>query len=156
MASSREASSRVINFAGHFKQMQWRAVLEAVINLTASIALVLKFGIYGVIMGTIVAFLWRTNDIILYANKYLLNRSSWHTYKIWLLNLAVFAVCWLASTFVDLSVSNFAMFFLKAGLVGIVVALAYFAELYVFEKESAKFLANAGKKVLRKFKLIKA
>ena len=156
MESSREASSRVINFAGHFKQMQWRAVLEAAINLTASIILVIKFGIYGVVLGTIVAFLWRTNDIILYANKHLLHRSSWHTYKIWLLNIAVFALCWFASTFVDLSVNSIPHFFLKGGIVGIVVALAYFVELGIFQKESAIFLIDAGKKALRKFKLKKA
>ena len=150
MASSREASSRVINFAGHFKQMQWRAVLEAVINLTASIVLILKFGIYGVLLGTIVSFCWRTNDIIIYANKHLLDRSSWHTYKIWLLNLVVFGLCWFASTFVNLTVSSIPMFFAKAIPVGIVVCLIYFAELCIFQKESARFLVGAGKKVIRK------
>ncbi|MBQ6272854.1 MAG: polysaccharide biosynthesis C-terminal domain-containing protein [Oscillospiraceae bacterium] len=156
MESSREASSRVINFAGHFKQMQWRAVLEAVINLTASILLVYKLGIYGVVLGTIVAFLWRTNDIILYANKYLLHRSCWQTYKIWLLNIAVFALCWFASTFVDLSVNSIPHFFLKGSIVGIAVFLVYFTELRFFHKESALFLVNVGKKVLRKIKLKKA
>ena len=156
MNSSREASSRVINFAGHFKQMQWRVVLEAVINLSASILLVMKYGIYGVVLGTIVAYFWRTNDIILYANKHLLNRSSWNTYKTWLLNLAVFALCWFASIFVDLSVSSIPLFFAKGALVGIVVALVYFAELCIFHKESAKFLMNAGKKELIRFRRIKA
>lgn len=150
MASSREASSRVINFAGHFKQMQWRAVLEAVINLTASILLVLKFGIYGVVLGTIVSFFWRTNDIIIYANKHLLNRSCWHTYKIWLLNLAIFGLCWFGSTFVDLTVNSIPMFFVKAVPVGIVVCLIYFTELCIFQKESAEFLIDAGKKALRR------
>lgn len=155
MDSSREASSRVINFAGHFKQMQWRAILEAVINLSTSIVLVIHYGIYGVVLGTIVAHLWRTNDIILYANKRLLHRSSWHTYKIWLLNIAVFALCWFASTFVDLSVSSIPSFFAKGALVGVVVALIYFMELYLFHKESALFLINGWKKVLLKFRLKK-
>ena len=126
MASSREASSRVISFAGHFRQMQWRAVLEAAINLSASILLVRKFGIYGVVLGTIVAYFWRTNDIILYANKHLLNRSCWCTYKIWLLNLVFFALCLFGSTFVDLSVTSIPQFFTKGALVGIIIALVYF------------------------------
>ena len=148
MAASREASSRVINFAGHFRQMQWRAVLEAVINLTSSILLVLKFGIYGVVMGTILAFLWRTNDIILYANKHLLNRSSWNTYKIWLLNVAVFALCWFLAGFVDLNVSSIPLFFVKGAAVGIAVALIYFAELFLFQREAAEFLLRSGRKLL--------
>lgn len=150
MASSREASSRVINFAGHFKQMQWRAIAEAAINLISSIILVLYLGIYGVVLGTIVAYLWRTNDIIIYANKHLLNRSCWHTYKIWLLNLAIFGLCWFGSTFVDLTVNSIPMFFVKAIPVGIIVCLIYFAELCIFQKESAEFLIGAGKKTLRR------
>lgn len=150
MASSREASSRVISFAGHFRQMQWRAVLEAAINLSASILLVRKFGIYGVVLGTIVAYFWRTNDIILYANKHLLKRSCWCTYKIWLLNLVFFALCLFGSTFVDLSVTSIPQFFTKGALVGIIIALVYFAELSIFHRDSAKFLINAGKKALNK------
>jgi hypothetical protein len=155
MASSREASSRVINFAGHFKQMQWRAVLEAAINLTASVLLVLKFGIYGVVVGTIVAYLWRTNDIILYANKKLLNRSSWCTYKIWLQNVVVFVLCWSASHFLDFTVDSFFAFFTKGALLGVVIVLVYFAALCLWQKESAKFLLSSGKKVLQKIKLAK-
>lgn len=151
MSSSREASSRVINFAGHFKQMQGRAVLEALINLSSSIILVLKFGIYGVVLGTIISYCWRTNDIIIYANKHLLNRSSWHTYKIWLTNLCFFAGIWLLSRFVDLSVTSFAGFFLKAIPCGIVILLIYFAELWFFQREAAVFLLNAAKKTIQKF-----
>lgn len=155
MDSSREASSRVINFAGHFKQMQWRAILEAAINLSVSIFLVLKYGIYGVVLGTIVAHLWRTNDIILYANKHLLNRSSWNTYRIWLQNLSVFAMFLIASRFIDLSVKNILSFFLTGSGVGIIVLFVYYLELFFFQHESAMFIFQAGKKVLRRFKLIR-
>ena len=136
--------------------MQWRAVLEAVINLSASILLVLKLGIYGVVLGTIVAFLWRTNDIILYANKHLLNRSSWCTYKIWFQNVVVFALCWFASRFVDLSVASIPAFFVKAVPVGCVVFLVYFVELSILQKDSAAFLLSSAKKVLIKLKLIRS
>ncbi len=151
LSSSREASSRVINFAGHFKQMQWRAILESVINIVASVILVLYFGIYGVLLGTIIAYLYRTNDIIIYANRNILKRSCWHTYKIWLGNIVVFAILFGVSLFVDLTATNFIGLVLKAIPCGIIVCLAYFVELAIFDKESAKYLLGMIKKPLGRF-----
>lgn len=90
LSNGRASSSQIIEYAGHFKQTQWRAVLEAAINVTVSLACVYRFGIYGVLIGTIAALLYRTNDIILYANRIILGRSPWRTYRRWLLNLALF------------------------------------------------------------------
>lgn len=150
LSSSREASSRVINFAGHFKQMQGRAILEAVINLVVSVFAVYKLGIYGVLIGTIVAYLYRTNDIIIYANRKILNRSCWATYRKWLINMAVFGLIWLASRYIDLTVSGFAGFFLVAIPTGIAICILYFVSLWLFERDSARYLLNMGKGAVRK------
>lgn len=90
LSNGRTASGMTINFAGHFKQKQGAAILESVINIVVSLACVWKFGIYGVLMGTIAALLYRTNDMILYANRKILGRNPWITYRRWLLNLALF------------------------------------------------------------------
>ncbi len=79
-----------IAFAGKFKETQWRAWLETGINLLVSFVCVFWFGIYGVLMGTIAALLYRSNDIIIFANRTVLNRSPWPTYRRWLTDLAVF------------------------------------------------------------------
>ena len=90
----RNASKQAIDFAQHFKKTQWRAVLESVINIVVSISAVLilrehnmMWGMYGVLIGTIVALLYRTNDMILYANRRILNRSPWATYRRWIVNI---------------------------------------------------------------------
>lgn len=152
LASSREASSRVINFAGHFRQMQWRAILESVINITVSVILVLKFGIYGVLLGTIAAYLYRTNDIILYANKYILTRSSWNTYKLWLMNMALFGLLCFGFSFIDLTVGGFAGFFLTAIPVGMVVCLSYFLMMWIFTKDAAVLMMKTVRKMFSRKK----
>ncbi|MBR1611338.1 MAG: hypothetical protein IJ672_07655, partial [Methanobrevibacter sp.] len=43
----------IINAAGHFKETQNRAILEAIINLTVSLLLLKPFGMYGLLIGTI-------------------------------------------------------------------------------------------------------
>lgn len=89
---ARRTSSQIINYAGAFKQTQWRSVLESTINLTVSLVLVQYIGIYGVLFGTIAALLYRTNDIIIYANVRLLDRMPWKTYRRWGINLGLMVV----------------------------------------------------------------
>ncbi len=150
LASSREASSRVINFAGHFKQMRWRAILEAVINLTVSIVLVIYLGVYGVLLGTIVAFVWRANDIILYANKVVLKRNAWKTYRRWLINLGWFALLYMGFRLIELPIHSFASFFLWGAICGFTICCLYCIELWIFEKDAARFLFRSLKSALPK------
>ena len=91
LSNGRASSALIIELAQHFKQTRGRSILEAVINLSVSVVAIHYFGIYGALLGTIAALLYRANDMILYANR-LLGRSPWITYKRWGVNLAVFVV----------------------------------------------------------------
>lgn len=71
----RVPSGTMINAAGHFKETQWRAVLEAAINLITSLLLIVPFGMYGILFGTVCSFAYRTTDIIYYSHKYILNTN---------------------------------------------------------------------------------
>ena len=86
----RTAASDVINFAGHFRQTQNRAIAESVINIVTSIIGIWKFGIFGALMGTFLASFYRTNDIILYVYKHLLKDNPWKTYKRWISCFVIF------------------------------------------------------------------
>lgn len=81
---------QTINYAGHFKLTTPQSILETVINLVVSLLAVSRFGMYGILFGTAVALLYRTNDIIIYANKRLLGRSPARTYLIHAVNIALF------------------------------------------------------------------
>lgn len=89
LTHSRVPMLQTIEYAGHFQQTVSRAIAEAVINLTVSLIGVYFMGIYGVLLGTVAALLYRTNDVILYANKKLLHRNCRRTYAIYFVNLLV-------------------------------------------------------------------
>lgn len=133
----RDSSAQVINYAGHFKNTQWRSVLEASINLVVSIIMVNKLGIYGVLIGTIVALLYRANDMIIYANKYLLKRNPLITYKRWLINILVF--CLVVIIFKNKvinndSIINYYSFFEYVTIIGIIIICIYIFIAFIFEK----------------------
>lgn len=89
LANGRKSSQVIINVAQHFEKTKWRAVAEAVINLSVSIVMTIKFGVYGVLLGTVAALLYRTNDMIIYASR-LIHRSALITYKRWFIDAAIF------------------------------------------------------------------
>ncbi len=126
LSVGRGASAQLINFAKHFKKTQWRSVLEASINIAVSIPCAYFFGIYGVLFGTIAALIYRTNDMIIYANHKILNRSCLPTYKRWIVNFIVFIAIDRATKFITLDLSNYFNIILWAAIACIVIVPIYF------------------------------
>ena len=92
LANGKLPSNHVLEFAGKFDQTRSHAIWEMVINIVVSVVAILRWGICGAILGTIVALLYRGTVMIFFANKKVLERSVMHTYKHWLVNGAVFAL----------------------------------------------------------------
>ena len=135
--NGRESSNMVIKFAGHFKQTQWRSVIEAAINITISLIGVYYYGIYGVLLGTIAALLYRTNDMIIYANKKILCRSPWKTYQRWLVNLILFIVVTVLSKlfFAHIDLNTYSRIILWAIITCTVVIPLFFVVASIFDRE---------------------
>lgn len=138
LSNGRNSSSLVINYAGHFKETQWRSILESAINITVSVICVFKFGIYGVLIGTIAALLYRTNDMIIYANKKILNRSPWKTYRRWLVNLALFVAVTLISkpVFAHISLDTYPKIIFWAAISCLIIVPLFFAVASLFDRKT--------------------
>ena len=100
LANGKLPSNHVLEISKQFNETVSHAIWEMVINIAVSVLAILKWGISGAIVGTIVALLYRGTMMIYHANKKVLGRSMWHTYKHWVVNGAVFALV-MALFFVD-------------------------------------------------------
>lgn len=138
----RTAAGDVINFAGHFRQTQNRAIAESTINIVASIIGIWKCGIFGALLGTIIASLYRTNDIILYVYKHLLKDKPWKTYKRW---IACFVVFFMVVLFVNVDnplYNSYPMVILYGSLWGCGCLLVYtLVQIVVNPKETRNVIA---------------
>ena len=144
LSNGRSAACQAVNHAGHFKQTQWRAILESAINIFVSVLCVQKFGIYGVLFGTIAAMLYRTNDFILYANKKILHRSPWITYRRWLLNLALFILVTIISKqiFAHVALDSYFSIIVCAALSCIVILPIFFITVSLFDLNTARYASS--------------
>ena len=77
-----------INVAGHFKETQAGAIIEAIINIVLSIIFVIKFGIIGVAIATFMAMTYRTIAHIFYLKDNILHRSIGKSLK----NMIIFLI----------------------------------------------------------------
>lgn len=57
MNNLRVPGNTIINAAGHFKETQTRAIIEAIINIIVSLILIRPLGMYGLLIGTICSFI---------------------------------------------------------------------------------------------------
>lgn len=101
---SRRPLLSVIDYAGHFQKTLPYTIAEAAINLITSVIGAYFLGIYGVLLGTVVALLYRTNQVIFYSNRTILGRGVKTTYRIYALNIVLFIATqaifrWLFGTF---------------------------------------------------------
>lgn len=140
LSCGRIASTHVISFAGHFKATQNRAILEAGINVIVSIIAVNFLGIYGVLVGTIAALMYRANDLILYSAHKILNRSAMITYKRWLINLIVFLVILLINRHLNIEMTSYKDIFLILIPYGLSTVLLFFCIMAIFEHKTTSYI----------------
>lgn len=154
LSKGRTASMHVINFAGHFKQTQWHAFAESGINIAASLIAVKLLGIYGVLLGTIAALIFRTNMMILYANRKILGRNPWITYRRWLLNLVLFILVTVAGKwfFSFIALDSYVRIIGWAVVTCIVVIPFFFGVVSLCEREVSHFAMELLKPYLLKVK----
>ena len=153
LVSGRATCGHIISFAGHFKKTQWRSVIEMILNITVSISAVLILnpygkGLYGVLIGTIVALLYRSNDMIIYSCRHILQRGIWKTYKRWIINIALFVLMYWLSTFINMKLDSYISLILWCIPVTAVVTIVFFAGAFISEPSSTKTTINLLKNKL--------
>lgn len=126
--------------AGHFKQTQRDAILESIINLSLSLILVNIIGIYGVLLGTILAVLYRDFAVINYSNRIILNRSGKNIVKIIVIDVIVFIALIVFNNLFVISIDSYLDFFLYAFIITLLSLLLFFVVNLCCSIESLKCL----------------
>ena len=126
----------VTEYAQMFRETRKQSIFEMIINLLITLILVNAIGIYGALIGTIAALLYRSVAIIWYVNRNILHRNPWITCKRWAWNAALFLLLFLLENKFLLAADTYGLFLVKACPVVIIVTVLYFLCLRLFEKEA--------------------
>lgn len=136
--------------AGQYKETRNAAVLEAVINIGVSLMLVRKYGINGVLIGTICSYLYRTVDVMIYTSKNIVVNTL--KKSIWRLSHNIITMVILMTVFQKLNVTpaGWLEWFLYACIVGVVCVLFYGIENFLLEPVEMKNTLNQVKRVVKR------
>lgn len=135
MVSGRALCGFLLSYAAQFRKTQNRAIIEAGLNLGVSIISVRFFGIYGVLLGTIVALFYRANDMIIYANLKLLKRNPWYTYRWWILNGIIFSLCSIIFSRLKIEIQSYQQFFCLVICYAVITISIFVGITYLFSKD---------------------
>lgn len=126
LSAGRYPFEAMVHIAGHFKKTQKSAIIETVINLVVSIALVQSMGIVGVLIGTVTSSLYRTLYLIQYVNEKIVHRKNWNTYLCWCSNCLVFALIVHISAHMGINLNSYVSVFVFCIPYLFVVCALYF------------------------------
>lgn len=142
LSNIRLVSNNLIGISNCAGKTVKRAYLEAALNLSTSIILVNFIGLYGVLIGTIVALLYRTNDVLIYSNKTILKRKLKDIYSIIVINILLFGLICFIGQYIKIEVSSFYVFLLIAFIIFCFVTIIYTGALIIMLIRSKNIYFN--------------
>lgn len=92
ISAAKTPASQIIEYSGSFNSTKWHAVCEMIINLTFTVAGILKWGICGALAGTVAAIVFRYAVTVWYTNKKILMRSPKESFLLLFINTCVFGI----------------------------------------------------------------
>lgn len=124
---------------GHFKETKKGAWIEALSNIIISIILVKKYGLVGIMVGSIFAVTIRTCEFIYYVNKYILKRNIIVNMKKILLLIIEFILIFIICRYLPLiENSNYINWIINAILVTITATIITLSVNFAFYKKEFK------------------
>lgn len=138
--------------AGHFKETRIGAWVEVFTNIVISTILVIKHGIIGVVIGTLIAMIIRTIEFIYHSNKYILKRNIILTLKkIFIMLIEVLVITLICHNYINIEIINYQSWVLYGIIIFVICTMIIMIINYiVFNKESKELIAFIKKYIKKR------
>lgn len=138
---------RVIKAAGHFKETQNGAYISAGLNIFFTIALVLKYGLIGTAIGTLIALFYHTCYFVWYLKSNILKRKIKYFVKHLFVDIVIVILSYaIAEKFVLFIDNYFDWMILATKVAVIVIIISFLINILVYRKKALWLLANLNAK----------
>lgn len=117
---SRYIQGNLMGLAGRAKQTGIVSIIEAIGNVSLSMLLVGKYGIYGVLFATVITLPLKVIYTTIVSDRMIIHRSCWKSVKIIISNLLVFSVNVVFSRYVPLQIDSVVKLIIAGSIIFIV------------------------------------
>lgn len=132
-----------INVAGTFKETQNGAIIEALINIVVSMVLFFftPLGLYGLLLGTVCSYIYRTADVIIYVYKHLIERNISKYIRLILVNIGTTIMLYMIFSIIfPVTASSFIEWIIKAIIISLVTITIYTTTNFCFNHAETKIV----------------
>lgn len=142
----------LVQAAGHYKQVKVGAFLEAGINIVLTWILIVKFGIVGAIIGTIIANAFRTIQYGWYSSKHMIDRSFMEIVRrfVWMTACLLLSIASSQLVIMYLSVSGWITWIVAAAIVFAIHACVVLVGSLIFYKQDLLECFSMLKRIIRR------
>lgn len=145
---SRYVSGNLTSLAGFANKIGKISVIEAIINVALTTVFIPFWGIRGALLGTIIALLFKANYLTVFANKVILKRSNFNSYRIWVSNILFFGLFVIITYFYRVQADNYVTLFVIAVIVSLIAySCFYLMNLAVNHKETMLYTGLLIRKI---------
>lgn len=133
----------IVFAAGHYKQTQISALIEALINIIVSVVLVFKYGIIGVAIGTFIAMSYRTVYLVFYLKKNIIMRPIKHFIRYIVVDIVIISISYLLTINLEMNELSYVSWFILGIKVAIIVAtITFLVNFLLYNKLIRVLLSN--------------
>lgn len=132
-----------INVAGTFKETQNGAIIEALINIVVSMVLFFftPLGLYGLLLGTVCSYIYRTADVIIYVYKHQIERNISKYIRLILVNIGTTIMLYMIFSIIfPVTASSFIEWIIKAIIISLVTVTTYITTNFCFNHIETKIV----------------
>lgn len=126
----------MVKAAGHYKETQNSAIIEATLNIVISVATVYVWGLVGVALGTAIAMLYRSIYYWIYLKKNVLNRPLKKVISIYFRDLVIVGLSTICTSWLELVHVSYLSWIMLACGVFVITSVIAFVVLIITDKKN--------------------
>ena len=133
----------IVKAAGHYKQTQKGAIIEALLNIVISVIVVWKFGLIGVAVGTLIAMSYRTIYFVVYLKNNIIYRDLKYFYKHLAIDGIYFLILKITTNWIKLSSISYGDWIIMAIKVFVIAVFELLILNFLFYRKEIKSVVHS-------------
>ncbi len=138
--------------AGMYKEQRWRSTLQTVIIVGGGILLAIPYQLYGIMLASIIANVYRTLDLAFYVPKHLSGLSAMNSLRRMFQTCLNVIVIFLPTLWISLNPSGYVQWFIIAIIYAIFAVVWVISTFFLTDKKDFTALLQRIKGIFRRSK----
>lgn len=141
--------SYMIQAAGHYKETQISAFIEALLNVVLSILLVFKFGLVGIVIGTLISMTYRTFYMVWYLSKNIIHRPLRHFIEYFTTDIFYIVSVSFLLHFINCNADTYIQWFIYAIKVSFISFVGLMLFNIIFHRKNVSWILSVAKNKIK-------